>query len=193
MKTTEILFTALTSLMLLTTACGNTSNGGDPVAAAAPAAATGTDGCINCTGFVAGPPVFSGNVSGGGFRIDNLTVIADQNSLDTAAAQSPGSSPRMSGTYQGMVTGGTFTASGSTCVADGTYQVSGLQVGMISTNLSTQSVSPMWVTLKGPSTIRAPIYIKLADTNNDDIGDSGTVVYLWFYCSGWNSIGMSAQ
>ncbi|MGZ3744983.1 MAG: hypothetical protein ACXWRA_14455 [Pseudobdellovibrionaceae bacterium] len=192
METTKVLFAALVSLMMLTTACGKTSSGGDPAPAAA--AATGTASCINCTGFVSGPTVFSGGVSSGAFRVDNLTVVADQNSLASAATQVSGSGPRMNGTYQGMVTGGTFTASGSSCVADGTYQVSGLQVGVISPNLSTQAVDPMWVVLTGPSTLKVPVYIKLADTNNDDIGDRGTMFYIWFYCNGnWTSIGMAAQ
>jgi hypothetical protein len=189
MKTTKILFAALTSLMLLTTACGKENKGPDE-APAAPAAAG--QSCINCTGFVAGPSVFSGTVSSGAFRIDGLTVIADENSLATAT-QAMSSRPRVNGTYQGMVTGGTFTASGSACIADGTYQVSGLQVGTISPNLSTQSANPMWVTLTGPKTIKAPVYIKLVDTNSDDIADAGTAVYVWLDCSGWTSIGMTAQ
>lgn len=192
MRMKEILFTALISLMLLTTACGKNGTGGDPVATPA-ASASGIAGCINCAGFVAGPTVFSGNVSSGAFRVDNLTVISDQHSLDAAAAQVSGAGPRMNGTYQGMVTGGTFTAAGSSCVPDGTYQVGGLQVGMISPNLNTQAVNPMWVVLTGPTTLKVPVYIKLADTNSDDIGDRGTMFYIWFSCGGWTSVGMGAQ
>lgn len=191
MKTTKLLFTALTSLMLLTTACDKKKGPDEAAPAAADPGVSAS--CLNCSGFVAGSSVFSGKVSSGAFHIDNLTVIADKNSLATAT-QATSSSPRINGTYQGLVTGGTFTASGSSCVGDGTYQVSGLQVGMISPDLSTESTNPMWVTLTGPTTIKAPIYIKLVDTNSDDIGDTGTMVYVWFYCSGaWASVGMAAQ
>jgi len=190
MKTTKLLIAALASLMLLTTACGKSGNN----AAEVPAGNGGgvSPSCTNCTGFVSGPTVFSGNVSGGSYRIDGLTIVSDQNSL--ASVQT--SSPRMTGTYQGLPTGGTFVASGSSssCVPDGTYSVQGLTVGMISPNLSAQSAGPMWVSLVGPATIRSPIYIVPRDTNGDDIADSGTTIYLWVYCnSAWNSITMTAN
>src|SRR5437868_4654835 len=162
MKTTKLLFAALTAMTLLTTACGKNNSGGD--AAASVPGGDVAAACSNCTGFVAGPTAFAGNVVNGAFRIDNLTVVSDQNSLATAGGS------KISGTYQGMVTGGTFTSSGSSCVMDGTYQISGLQVGLISQNLGTESSNPMWVTLTGPMTYKAPVYIKLADTNGDDIG-----------------------
>lgn len=185
MNTTKLLFAALVSLMMLTTACGKTSNseevsgGGSGVGSS----------CTNCTGFVNGPTAFSGNVTNGVFRIDGLQVIADQNSLATVFD----SSPRINGTYQGLVTGGNLVASGSACIPDGSYQVQGLQVGMVSQDLHVQKGNPLWVSLVGPTKIKAPLYIQLKDTNGDDMGDAGTVVYLWLHCNGaWTATSMSA-
>lgn len=187
MRTTKYLLTALVSLMLLTTACDKGKKNNSEAAAPAPGI---SESCTNCTGFVPGPTVFSGNVSSGAFRIDGLQVTADQNSLASVME----SSPRISGTYQAIVSGGTFTASGSACVTDGTYQVQGLKVGMVSPNLSIQASTPLWVMLTGPATYKVPMYIKLADTNSDDMADTGTAAYLWFYCNGqWTSVGMYAQ
>lgn len=190
MKTTKLLIAALASMMLLTTACGK-SGGGDDTAAVPPAAGGVGATCSNCSGFVAGPTVFSGNLNGAAYSIQGLTVVADQNSLATVYS----SNPRMTGSYQGLPTGGTFIANGSnSCIPNGSYTISGAQVGMISPNLSTQSVSPLWVTLTGPTTFKAPMYISLKDTNGDDVGDVGTTVYLWFQCNGgWSSVGMTAQ
>lgn len=185
MKTSKLLFAALASLMLLTTACGKSNNNSD-----SGTSGTGiSENCTNCTGFVSGPTVFSGNVASGAFRIDGLTVVADQNSLSTVFD----SSPRINGTYQGIPTGGTFVVSGSpsACVPDGSYSIQGLTVGMISPTLSVQASNPMWVTLSGPTTFKVPMYIVLHDSNGDDIGDAGSTVYLWFYCNGgWSSVGM---
>lgn len=183
MKTTTLLTTVLLSLMVLTTACGKaTVKSESPVGNAA--------ACTNCTGFQTGPTVFSGAVASGAFRIDGLQVVADQNSLATVESEAP----QISGTYQGMVTGGTLTAAGSSCLPDGSYQVQGLQVGSISPSLSVQAVNPMWVTLSGPSTIQAPLYITLADSNGDGLADAGSTVYLWLYCNGaWTSLSMSAN
>ena len=186
MNTTKLLFAALVSLMMLTTACGKNSNseevsgGGGGV----------SESCANCSGFVNGPAAFSGNVTNGAFRIDGLQVVSDQNSLASVFD----SSPRINGTYQGLVTGGTLVASGSACIPDGSYQVQGLQVGMVSQDLNIQKNNPLWVSLVGSTTLRAPLYIQLKDTNGDDIGDAGTVVYLWLYCNGgWTAISMSAN
>ena len=187
MKTQKLLFAALASLMLLTTACGK-SGGGDEHSGGAGSGVS--ESCSNCTGFVAGPTVFTGNVSGASYSIQGLTVVADQNSIATVYS----ASPRMTGTYQGLPTGGTFVANGSnSCIPNGSYSIQGLQVGMISPDISTQSISPLWVTLTGPTTFKAPMYIKLKDTNGDDVGDTGTTVYLWFQCNGgWSSVGMTA-
>jgi len=189
MKTTKLLIAALASLMLLTSACGK-SGGSVETPVEGPAGSSGS-GCTNCSGFVAGPTVFTGNLSGSAYSLQGLTVIADQNSLANIYT----SSPRTTGSYQGMVVGGTFVASGSnSCIPNGTYSLQGSQVGMISPNLQTQAVSPLWVSLTGPATFKGPLYIKLNDTNGDDIGDVGTTAYLWFYCNGaWTSVGMSAQ
>lgn len=188
MKTTKSFFVALLSLMLLTTACDKGKKNFEAPAAGGSSGVS--ESCTNCTGFVAGPNVFSGNVSSGAFRIDGLQITADQNSL----ASVYDSNPRMNGTYQGIVSGGTFTASGSSCVADGTYQIQGFQVGMISPNMNTQAVSPLWVHLSGPASYKIPMYIKFKDTNADDTADAGTAVYLWFHCNGqWTSVGMYMQ
>jgi hypothetical protein len=187
MKTTKLLFAVMVSMMLLTTACGK--SGGSNEAAGSGGGIS--ENCSNCSGFVAGPTVFSGNVSGNsGYSIQGLSVAADKNSLATIYSNNP----RMTGTYQGIPTGGTFIANGtSSCIPNGSYSIQGLQVGMISPDLTTQSISPMWVTLSGPATFKIPMYIKLVDTNGDDMGDTGTTVYLWFQCNGgWSQVGMSA-
>jgi len=180
----NILLSTLVALLFLTTACSMENN--NEVAAAAPVGAT----CINCTGFVPGAVVFSGTVSNGGSRIDGLQVIAEANSLATASqSYSP---PKTKGTYEALVNAGTFTSVGSACLPDGTYQVSGLQAGTISQNITTQSTNPMWVTLTGPAVVKSPIYVVLADQNSDDVADAGTKVYLWVNCNGWTRIDLTS-
>jgi hypothetical protein len=180
----NILLSTLVALLLLTTACSKESH--DEAAATAPVGAT----CINCTGFVPGAAVFSGTVSNSTSRIDGLQVIAEANSLATATQTY--SQPKTKGTYEALVNAGTFTSVGSACLPNGTYQMSGLQAGTISQNLSTQSSNPMWVTLTGPVVVKSPIYIVLADQNSDDVADAGTQVYLWVNCNGWTRIDLTA-
>lgn len=184
---TKLLFSALATLMLLTTACSKENK--EAEVAAAGGGAAGVQ-CINCDGFVAGAVVFSGTVSNGGSRIDGLQITADANSLATATQNY--SNPKTTGTYQGLVTGGTFTSVSSACLPDGTYQVAGFQVGTISQSLTTQSSNPLWVTLTGPASVKAPMYVALADTNGDDVADAGTRVYLWLNCNGWTRVDLTA-
>ena len=183
---TKLLFTALATLMLLTTACSNENKDGEVAGAGAPGVQ-----CVNCSGFVAGAAVFSGTVSNGASRIDGLQIVADANSLATATQSY--SNPKTTGTYQGLVTGGTFTSVGSACLPDGTYQVSGFQVGTISQSLTTQASNPLWVALTGPTSTKATMYIAMADTNGDDVADAGTRIYLWINCNGWTRVDLTAN
>ena len=183
---TNLLFTALATLMLLTTACSKENKDQAPAGGGDVAAA-----CANCQGFVAGATVFSGTVSNGASSISGLQVVADQNSLATATQNY--SNPKTKGTYQGLVTGGSFTASNAACLTNGTYQVSGFQVGTISQSLQTQASNPLWVTLTGPSTVRATMYIAMNDANNDDVADTGTRVYLFVSCNGaWSRVDLTS-
>jgi hypothetical protein len=180
----NILLSTLAALLLLTTACSKENK--DEAAAAAPVGAT----CINCTGFVPGAVVYSGTVSNGGSRIDGLQVIAEANSLATATqSYSP---PKTKGTYEALVNAGTFTSVSNACLPDGTYAVTGFKAGTISQNLTAQSTNPMWVTLSGPISTKATIYVVLADQNSDDVADAGTKVYLWVNCNGWTRIDLTA-
>ncbi|WP_413291134.1 hypothetical protein [Bdellovibrio sp. HCB337] len=178
------LTTALLALMLLTTACSK------PKADVAPSAGNGAT-CTNCDGFVTGPTVFQGNLaSSAGSRWDGLQVIADANSIATAGQSS--SMPKTQGTYQAIATGGTFNAVSAACLPNGTYSVSSLQVGSVSPSLSVQAANPMWVTLSGPTTVRATMYFVAADSNGDDVADAGSRVYMFINCNGWTRVDLTA-
>lgn len=182
----KFFYIALTALLVLNTACSKGHKNADPAEGAPSNSAT----CTNCEGFEAGPTIFSGNVSNGSSHLDGLQIVADNNSLATAAQTY--SNPKTQGTYQAMVTGGTLTAVNAACLPDGTYQVQGFKVGSVSANLSVQASSPLWVTLSGPTTVRATMYAALADSNGDDVADAGTKIYLWLDCSGWTRVDLTA-
>lgn len=178
---------ALLALMLMTTACSKPKQ--DEASAGTP---NNGATCANCDGFVAGPTVFQGNLSSStGSSWSGLQVIADANSISTAAQST--SRPKTQGTYQAIATGGTFTSVSSACLPDGTYSVSVLQVGSVSPSLTVQASNPMWVTLSGPSTVRAPIYFVPADSNGDDVADSGSKVYMFINCNGWTRVDLTAN
>lgn len=188
---TNLLYSALVTLMLLSTACSKGMNATPSVEPAVTPTTSSATGCLNCQGFVAGATVFSGTLANSTSRMEGVQIVADQNSLATAAQNT--SNPKTLGNYQALVTAGTFTAAGAACLPDGTYKMEGFQVGTLSPSLTVQSNNPLWVTLTGPKLARATLYLSFVDSNGDDTADAGTAAYLWVDCNGqWTRVDLSA-